>query len=298
MQRPLLFALAIVGLAGSTLAAQDPQPPGPAPKAQARAFPPDSQDRRFQIITQRRARFGVSVNIRARSTDSVGAYINGVTPGGPAAKAGIKSGDIITRVNGQSLVDNAKQTDHGQSAPGLELIEFAAKLEPNDTVAVEFRRGAEKKTVTVVTADEPMWAFRSPDGAPGFAYAWGEGEPDPMALAGIDGPDPMERIRVRPPGFLLRWGTPLADLEVAPINPDLGRYFGVTEGILIIDVPDSSSLNLKPGDVVLSVGGREPSSPSHLLRILRSYDPDEDVKIEIMRMKKKETIVGTVGDGQ
>ncbi|MGH7703110.1 MAG: PDZ domain-containing protein, partial [Gemmatimonadales bacterium] len=54
---------------------------------------------RFEMFTGRRARLGISVNVRARETDSVGAYVNGVTPGGPAARAGIKSGDIITKVN-------------------------------------------------------------------------------------------------------------------------------------------------------------------------------------------------------
>ena len=45
----------------------------------------------------RRARLGIKVNLQARDSDSIGAYVDGVTPGGPAAKAGLEAGDIITR---------------------------------------------------------------------------------------------------------------------------------------------------------------------------------------------------------
>jgi S1-C subfamily serine protease len=96
------------------------------------------------------------------------------------------------------------------------------------------------------------------------------------------------------PPFL--YGSPLADLELAPLNPDLGRYFGATEGILVISVPVDSELKLKGGDVVLAVDGRKPASPSHLLRILRSYDQGETFKLDILRNGKRETVPGRVGD--
>jgi S1-C subfamily serine protease len=91
------------------------------------------------------------------------------------------------------------------------------------------------------------------------------------------------------------FGSPLADLELAPLNPDLGRYFGASEGILVISVPADSKLGLKGGDVVLAVDGREPANASHLLRILRSYEGSESFKLDIMRDKKRMTIVGKIG---
>jgi S1-C subfamily serine protease len=90
-------------------------------------------------------------------------------------------------------------------------------------------------------------------------------------------------------------GSPLADLELAPLNPDLGRYFGATEGILVISIPKDSHLNLKGGDVVLAVDGRKPAGPSHLLRILRSYERGETFKLDILRNGKRETVSGQVG---
>jgi S1-C subfamily serine protease len=84
----------------------------------------------------------------------------------------------------------------------------------------------------------------------------------------------------------------LGELEVAPLNPDLGAYFGATEGILVIRVPANSSLNLKGGDVILTVDGRKPTNPGSLIRILRSYDGGESIKLEVLRQKQKITVSG------
>jgi S1-C subfamily serine protease len=96
----------------------------------------------------------------------------------------------------------------------------------------------------------------------------------------------------------LLYGSPLADLELAPLNPDLGQYFGTTTGILVVSVPQDSELKLKGGDVIVAVDGRKPASPSHLLRILRSYEQGESFKLDILRKQKKETVTGKVGDPQ
>jgi S1-C subfamily serine protease len=105
--------------------------------------------------------------------------------------------------------------------------------------------------------------------------------------------------RVEPPGA--RWDvlvrSPLARLELAPLNPDLGQYFGTTEGVLVIRAPKGGSLALKGGDVVQAVDGRKPSGPSHLLRIMRSYDRGETFKLDILRNKKRETVTAKLGDG-
>jgi S1-C subfamily serine protease len=88
------------------------------------------------------------------------------------------------------------------------------------------------------------------------------------------------------------YGSPLADLELAPLNPDLGQYFGTDTGVLVISVPPESKLGLKGGDVVLTVDGRKVDSPSHLLRILRSYGDTEAFKAEVLRNRKRVTIDG------
>jgi S1-C subfamily serine protease len=243
-------------------------------------------ERVMQFVMNRRARLGLKVNLRARETDSIGAFVDAVTPNGPAAKAGIRSGDIITKVDQKSVLTGGETVqDARQSSPGLRLIELAAALEPNDTISLEYRRGKDRKTVTLVTTDEPNILIRGrPDGNRSFSFRYA---PD----GGMAPSGPDEIFGAMP--FL--YGSPLADLELAPLNPDLGQYFGTDTGVLVISVPAESQLGFKGGDVVLSVDGRKAESPSHLLRILRSYGDTEGFKAEVLRNRKRVTVEGRMG---
>ena len=251
----------------------------------------EEPDRLMRIVMNRRARLGIKVNLQARDTDSLGAYVESVSPNGPAAKAGIRSGDVITKLDGRSVLAGGRaerQRDEQRSLPGLRLIELAAKLEPADTVAVELLRGKERRTVSLVTENEPDMFTEGPDG---------DGHPFTMRFFSPDGPGsempmPAGDFMDIGPGerFEFLAGSPLGDLELAPLNPDLGQYFGATEGVLVIRAPKDSSLGLRGGDVVLAVDGRKPASPSHLLRILRSYERGETFKLDILRNRKRETV--------
>ena len=127
-------------------------------------------DRVMTLVMNRRARLGIKVNLQARDTDSLGAYVESVTPNGPAAAAGLRSGDVITKVDGKSVLGGgaAGDRDTRQSLPGLRLIELAARLEPSDTVAVEFLRGKDRRTVSLVTEDEPDMVMAGPGGGQPF----------------------------------------------------------------------------------------------------------------------------------
>jgi serine protease Do len=265
----------------------------PEPRTKVWRSGPDT--RVMSYVMNRRARLGITVNLRARDTDSVGAYVDGVTPGGPADDAGIRAGDVITKLNGKSLVGGSgeSKTENGEarSLPGLRLIEMAAKLEPNDTIKVEYRRGNDRKTVSLVTSDEPGFFKMSPDGR-GFAYGFGDGA-DHMRMPMMAD---MDRWRAEMPKMQVFFDSPLANLELAPLNADLGQYFGTTDGVLVLSVGKNGSLGLKAGDVVQSIDGRKASSPGQLLRILRSYDAGESFKFDVVRKGKHETVSGKLPD--
>lgn len=281
-QSVIAAALALVGMAPLPHSLNGQEPARPVdPRVEVRARSPE---RVMQFLMSRRARLGLKVNLRARETDSIGAYVDAVTPNGPAANAGIRSGDVIVRVDDKSvLTGESPSRDDRESLPGLRLIELAATLQPHDTVPVEFRRGKERKTVNVITGDEPTIVFRGRPGAGAFDFRY------PADRLGL--PDD-EDIRVQGP-FL--YGSPLAHLELAPLNPDLGQYFGSATGVLVISVPRDLELGLKGGDVVMAVDGRKPEGPAHLLRILRSYEAGETFKMDVLRNRKRVAVEGRLG---
>ena len=283
----------LAGLPGG-LPAQDPG----QPRVEEYRFE-RGPDRLMRVVLERRARLGIKVNLQARETDSVGAYVDAVTPGGPAAKAGIQSGDVITRGDGKSVLaggsaegrGDVEDGDRRRSLPGLRLIELAARLEPGDTVAIDYRRGTERRTASVVTEEEPdVLVEGGPPGERPFAMRFFR--PDVRLRAG----DFVERFD--PPLAYREFfsGSPLGRLELAPMNDELGQYFGTTEGVLVISSPKDPGLGLKGGDVVLAVDGRKTSGPGHLLRILRSYERGESFKMDILRSRKRETVTARVGE--
>jgi S1-C subfamily serine protease len=262
-----------------------------------------------QAFAMRRVRIGVVVRTRPSDTDSIGALIDAVTPGGPAATAGLRAGDILTKFGTTPLVTNPSSVPAGTriSSPGFRLVELVAQLQPNDTVAVEYRRGKARHTVRVVTAAEPdnLTVVVGPDGSYGFQtqpdgeqfWVGGDGEAD-RALEMALRRSQVARGALRAPDVpfpALARGRML-DIDLAPVNPQLGSYFGTTEGVLVVDVADSAPLGLKAGDVVLSVDGRAVSNPGQLMRVLGSYEPDEALRLEVMRQKKHVTLRGTLGD--
>lgn len=66
-----------------------------------------------------------------------GVYIMGVPEGGAAAAAGLKKGDLVTKVNGNPVTN------------GPELQEQVALYKPGDKISVSYKRGGKENTVTI-----------------------------------------------------------------------------------------------------------------------------------------------------
>jgi C-terminal processing protease CtpA/Prc len=241
-----------------------------------------------------RPQMGVILSANTRN-DSLGATLQAVTPGRPADQAGLKAGDVIIEANGERLA----RTSRRDRAPRDKLVEIIGDLEDGDTLTVRYRRGSETGSAKVVV--------REPEGG-AWSYAFGGDsgmrfmEPTVRALAAPEialfTDSVRSRIRERVPvrelaattWFPFGW----LDMELTELNPELGEYFGATKGILVVRGPDSEDLDLQGGDVILNIDGREPTSPSHALRIMRSYEPGETMSVEIMRNKARRTIQITV----
>jgi serine protease Do len=71
-----------------------------------------------------------------------GALVDQAEPGTPAAEAGLKSGDVITKLNGQAIADAADLTRH------------VASLKPGDKVEIFYLRDGAEKTVSLTLASQ------------------------------------------------------------------------------------------------------------------------------------------------
>ena len=65
-----------------------------------------------------------------------------------------------------------------------------------------------------------------------------------------------------------------------------------------VRAPEDEELQLEDGDVIINIDGRSPTSVSHAMRILGSYESGEELKIEIMRDKRKRSITLEVPDNR
>jgi hypothetical protein len=93
-----------------------------------------------------------------------------------------------------------------------------------------------------------------------------------------------------PNNFWFFGQNPWSQMQLVPLTSGLGSYFGTTKGLLVVRAPEDATLQLKDGDVILDIGGREPTSPEHAMRILGSFQKGEPLKITIMRNKSKQTL--------
>lgn len=219
-----------------------------------------------------RAVLGVSLARPDGSAAGEGVAIEAVTPGGPAATAGLQAGDRITAVNGRKV------------ATPPEVVAVMRGVKPGERVKVDLQRDGKPRTLQVTSGarEDNVFVFR------------GNGEAMPP-MPPLPPMPPMGAMGAMPPmppmpgggqqRFLHEvWDGPLGELELVELSPELGRYFGAKDGVLVVRA--GGALKLQDGDVLRSIGGRAPQDGAHALRILRSYRPGEGVALEVLRDRK------------
>jgi C-terminal processing protease CtpA/Prc len=227
-------------------------------------------DRRFEISDK--PRLGVAIDGERGPGPVEGVAVVGVTPGSAASDAGLRAGDVITAINGDSL--SAESAD----VANRRLLDFMVGVEAGDVLKVEYLRDGKVGSVEVEprAVERHMFVWQGDEGSH-FSV------PHAPAAPGL-----MERFRME---FGFPWtGTGLGDLELVELNEGLGRYFGTASGLLVVRAPKSDAFELEEGDVIQSIDGREPKDARHAMRILSSYQGGEKLKLGIMRDKKKRTL--------
>jgi S1-C subfamily serine protease len=220
---------------------------------------------------------GVTISSDNESNPVEGVEILGVSPGGAAEEAGMRSGDVITSINDQQLM-----SENSQRANAI-LLDFVKGIEQGDTLDIEYLRNGKSGMTEIsprpINSNEFAFEFDGRD----FA------RPNVHRTPNVGGMNNFI-VRSHAGGF--------GDMELVQLTDRLGSYFGTDEGLLVVRAPEGDDLQLEDGDVIINIDGRSPTSVSHAMRILSTYESGEQMKIEIMRDKGKRNITLKVPDNR
>ena len=243
-----------------------------------------------------------SINGELKQSDSKvdGVKVLGVSPEGPADKVGLQSGDLITSLNGQVLLDNKEKSALTQ------LTDIMSKVAPGDVVTLMYQRDGVTQSTSLTTDEMPKANFKMLFGDKGLNFDGDididiqglEGLHELEGLEGLKGLEALEGLEIFEglgeafgnSKFIFISNNPLGDAELAELSPDLGEYFGAKSGLLVVKAPSDESMDLRDGDVIRKIDGREPKSVSDAMRILRSYESGDAVKLDILRKKRKRSL--------
>jgi C-terminal processing protease CtpA/Prc len=234
-------------------------------------------ERRIQIVGGNKPRLGINIGGKDADGPVEGVLVLGVTPGSAAEDAGLRAGDVITSINGESL-----SADDPEAAT-QRILDFMSGVEEGDILDVEYMRDGKVGMVEVEPhpVHERVFAFR--------------GFPEDFSMPDIHvAPEVVQEFGNK---FAFAWtGNLWSDMELVELNEGLGKYFGADSGVLVVSAPESKALQLEDGDVIQKIDGREPTSVRHAMRILSSYQAGESLQIEILREKKQRTLEIEVPD--
>jgi serine protease Do len=163
-----------------------------------------------------------------------GAYVGEVTPDGPALKAGVQVGDVVTQVNGRNI--------DGSS----ELRRLVAATEAGQTVRFTILRDGRRQEITIRAAKRPS-------------------DEELESTSGGDNQPPV-------PGASS--GVTVEGMKVTPLNAAARQRFGLSDdvqGVVVTEtVPGSKAaqLGIPAGSVIQRANNQVIASPADLERAI------------------------------
>jgi serine protease Do len=175
-----------------------------------------------------------------------GAILADVSPGGPAAAAGLEPGDIVISLDGKTM-ENARQL-------AVNLYQRSV----SDRVRIEALRGTERREFEV----EVVGRKDHPDRFAGMVHPDRNLVPQ-LGILGID-----------------------LDRDMAPFFSGLRRASGVIVAARAVEATPLDGDGLNPGDVIYSVNRLDVSSLLELKAAIARYRPGDPVVIQVQREGK------------
>jgi serine protease Do len=182
-------------------------------------------------------------------TSAAGATISLVTPGGPAAKAGMKAADIVTEFNGKPVKDSNA------------LVDMVVHTTPGTTVPIKIVRNGKAQSLNITIEELNV------EDEVGQPRATQEEQPDAA-------PEPKET------GF---------GMTVEPLTPQITRRLGVPSGqggaiVADLDQRGAAALGgMAPTDVILAVNGVAMTSTDQVLKALEAIPSGKIARILVWR---------------
>jgi serine protease Do len=195
-----------------------------------------------------------------------GVMVESVETDSPAAKAGLKQGDIIVEFDGER-VRSSRQ-----------LSRLVQETVPGRSIAMAAMRDGQRVPLTV----QPR------DGRAGTYQYF-----DRLGVPAKITPAPA----LKPRAFTLLGGTGRLGIGVSELSPQLAEYFGTKDGVLVTSVNDGSlaaKTGIKAGDVITSLDGGSINDTEDLRRRAQRLEAGDEFTLGVVRDKKTMTLKGKV----
>ncbi len=214
-------------------------------------------------------------NERAKAlklSDVHGVEITRVEENSPAAKAGLKVGDVVLEYNGQRV-------------EGMEQFgRFVRETPAGREVKLVLSRGGNVQTVPVTVGTRKDMLRSGVYTFPGFDM-----KDFSVNIPEIHIPDFPRSFSSSQSGML--------GVEAESLNSQLAEVFGVKEGVLVRWVAKDSAAEkagIHAGDVLTKVDGESISDPTEMARAIRSARAKKTFDVQLVRERREMTVNVTI----
>jgi len=207
---------------------------------------------------------------RAKLDRPGGVYVVEVREESPAARAGVRGGDIIVAFDGERI----RGVRH--------FARLVLETPPGRAVSSEIVRGAARQTLTI-----------TPEATEGLAGLMPQIQREiERGVRTLPQDLPVPAVR----GTRARLG-----LTLMPLTDQLASYFGVTEGVLVsavaADAP-AARAGIRAGDVLTAIDGRPARTPADVSASVRDAARGATLDVRLMRDRKEISVKVTIPDDQ
>lgn len=208
-----------------------------------------------------------------------GVLVSSVAEDGPAAKAGLKEGDVVLEFNGTPVQGTVQfQRMVGETPVGRQVKLTIWRNGASQTLTATI--GERKGGMMMLPESGKSWSFDMPD------------MPNMPAMPRMPDLNVPHWESISPNPALGIYGEPLGE------NDQLAEFFGVSEGVLVRSVRKGSAAEkagIKAGDVITKVDDSKVAVSADITRTLRGLrGKKSSVTVTVVRNKKEMPITVTL----